>query len=214
MSQTGLDKAVTLFEAAAQRNGPLRLAAWLRQAEVHNQLNQNDDARLLYDVIIKATSDVANLSDADLEARCAALCGRGRTLLLMAAADPKLYADAVQMFDQLRDTPGASLLWRRQALTEKGHALEKMGEPDAALSAYDDALNAAPPAPTDGTANTPEWTWFYRAGTDAAHLLESRAQWAAAVAVYKKLAAADGPMKSDFENRLNQRRLEHYIWEE
>ena len=60
----------------------------------------------------------------------------------------------------------------------------------------------------------PEWTWFYRAGNDAADLLESRSQWAAAVAIYKKLAAADGPMKSAFEERVRRLQLDHYLWEE
>ena len=215
MSPAGLDKAVTLFGAVAKRGGPLQLVARLRQADVQNQLDHSEDALLLYDLVLKATADVASLSDASLDARCAALGGRGRTLLLMAANDPKLYADAVRTFDQLSTTPGASLLWRRQALTQKGAALEKMHEPDAALAAYDDALNVPEPAPATANAQeVPEWTWFYRAGYAATHLLEGRAQWAAAIAIYKKLAAADGPMKSEFENTLSRRRLEHFIWEE
>ncbi len=126
----------------------------------------------------------------------------------------KAYRDAAGAFDRLATgTPGASLLWRRQALTLKGHALEKLGDTDAALAAYDDALNAADP-PSPGEPNAPEWTWFYRAGSDAAALLEARSQWAAAIAIYKKLAAADGPMKSEFENRLKRRQLEHFIFPE
>ena len=218
MSEGGLDKAVKLFQAAAQRGGPLRLTARLRQADVLNQLDQGRDALLLYDIVLKATDDVAALNEADLEARCSALSGRGGTLLLLAASDPKLYADAVRTFDQLQNTRGASLLWRRQALTQKGAALEKMDEPDAALAAYDDALNAPEPPPAAGggvnAPDGPEWKWFYRAGHEAARLLESRSQWVAVVAVYKKLAAADGPMKSDFETQLSRLRLEHYIWEE
>ena len=213
MSQGGLDKAVKLFDAAAHCGGPLRLAARLRQADVLIQLDQSQDALKLYDIVLKATEDAASPSDADVETRCAALSGRGRTLLLLA-----LYPDAVRTFDQLQNTPGASLLWRRQALVQKGDALEKMHEPDAALAAYDDALNAPePPSTAGGGVNAqdlPEWKWFYRAGRDAATLLESRAQWAAVAAVYKKLAAADGPMKSDFENQLGHLRLEHYLWEE
>ena len=137
---------------------------------------------------------------------------------MQGASDPKLFADAVRTFEQLQNTPGASLLWRRQALTQKGGALAKMGEPDAALAAYDDALNTPEPVPAlnpgVNAPDLPEWTWFYRAGTDAAKLLESRSQWVAAIAIYKKLAAADGPMKKDFENRLGRLRLEHFIWEE
>ena len=220
MSQGGLSKAVTLFDAAAHRAGPLRLTARLRQADVQYQLEQYRDALLLYDIVLKATEEVANLNDADLDARCAALNGRGRTLLMQAAGKPQpsLAADAVRAFDQLQHTPGASLLWRRQALTQKGEALKSLGEPDAALAAYNDALEAlGPPPAVPGGANAPdvpEWTWFYRAGNDAADLLESRSQWAAAVAIYKKLAAADGPMKSAFEERVRRLQLDHYLWEE
>ncbi len=223
MSPAGLERAAALFESVAGRAGPLRLAASLREADVQNQLDRSEKALQLYNGVLKATGNVATLSDADLDARCAALGGRGRTLLLLAANDPKLYAEAVRTFDQLRNTPGASLLWRRQALTQKGDVLEKMGEPDAALAAYDDALNTPEPTPVPASGSNvnapdvpdvPEWTWFYRAGYAAGKLLESREQWAAAIAVYKKLAAADGPMKSEFENLLSRRRLEHFIWEE
>ena len=124
------------------------------------------------------------------------------------------YREAVAAFDELASgTPGASLLWRRQALTLKGQALEKLGDTDAALAAYDDALNAADP-PSGNEPNAPEWTWFYRAGSEAARLLEARSQWAPAIAIYKKLAAADGLMKNEFENLLKRRQLEHFIWEE
>ena len=116
-------------------------------------------------------------------------------------------------FDQLATgTPGASLRWRRQAFTLKGTALKETGDTDAALAAYDDALNARPDSAAGPEGATPEWTWFYRAGRDAANLLEARQQWAAAIAVYQKLAAPDGPMKSEFETRLARRRLEHFIW--
>ena len=213
MSAAGLDRAVELFDEAARRGGPLRLPASLRLAELmQTRINHPRDAIILYDTVLKATGGAA-LSDTDLEARCAALCGKGQTLLALAADDAKLYPEAVATFEKLgTGTPGASLGWRRQALTLKGHALEKSGDADAALSAYDDAMNAAAPPSADNL--TPEWTWFYRAGNYAAGLLEGRAKWSAAIAVYKKLAAADGPMKSEYENRLAQRRLEHFLWDE
>jgi outer membrane protein assembly factor BamD (BamD/ComL family) len=213
MSPAGLDKAVTLFAAAAHANGPLQLAARLRQAEVQNRLGKPDDALILYAGVIAATAD-RPLAAGDLESRCEALSGRGETLFAQAAHDPAQYAEAAKAFQLLAQTPGASLLWRRQALTQQGAALEKMGDTAAALAAYDDALDASdhpenPTAPAE-----PEWTWFYRAGNDAARLLESQSQWPAAIAIYKKLAAANGPLKSEFEALLTRRRLEHFIWEE
>ena len=107
------------------------------------------------------------------------------------------------------------MFWQRQALTLKGETLEKLGDADAALVAYDDAMEAPEPssaAPAGAANPPPEWTWFYRAGRDAALLLEKRSQWEAAIAVYEKIAAANGPMKSEFENLLSRRRLEHFVW--
>ena len=49
-------------------------------------------------------------------------------------------------------------------------------------------------------------------GEASSTLLEKRAQWEAAIAVYEKLAAANGPMKNEFENTLSRRRLEHFLW--
>ena len=210
MSPAGLDKAVTLFESAASHNGPLKLPARLRQAEVQNRVDRARDALILYDGVIAATAG-DDLSAGDLESRCAALAGRGETLFALGATDPKLYAGSAEAFDQLVRLPGASLAWRRQALTKRGRALEKSGDLDGALVAYDQTLNleARP-----GEAPEPEWTWYYRAAYDAARLLETRADWSAAIAIYKKVAAADGPLKSEFESLLRRRRLEHFVWEE
>jgi outer membrane protein assembly factor BamD (BamD/ComL family) len=213
MSPAGLDKAVTLLAAAAHANGPLQLAARLRQAEVQNRLGKPDDALILYAGVIAATADRPLAAD-DLESRCEALSGRGETLFAQAVHDPALYAEAAKTFQLLAQTPGASLLWRRQALTQQGAALEKMDDTAAALAAYDDALNASDHPENPATGTEPEWTWFYRAGNDAARLLESQSQWPAAIAIYKKLAAANGPLKSEFEALLTRRRLEHFIWEE
>ncbi|MBE7210454.1 MAG: tetratricopeptide repeat protein, partial [Gluconacetobacter diazotrophicus] len=219
-SAAGLDKALTLFGRAARRNGPFRLRAQLQQADVRNRLGKSRDALAVYDDVLAATANNgAPLKDEDLEARCAALCGRGQTLVTLASAASgeakDLLREAVAAFGQLAGQPGASLFWQRQALTLKGEALEKLGDTDAALAAYDDALGVPEPASSGPAATVtppPEWTWFYRAGRDAALLLEKRAQWEAAIAVYEKVAAANGPMKSEFENLLSRRRLEHFVW--
>jgi outer membrane protein assembly factor BamD (BamD/ComL family) len=219
MSPAGLDKAVTLFAAAARRGGPLKLAAGLQQAEVQKRLGKTQDALTLYDGVLAATADRPLNAD-ELESRCEALSGRGETLFAQASDQPPLYGEAARTFQQLAQTPGASLLWRRQALTQQGGALEKLGDTAAALAAYDDALTAsdhttgAAAAAPPGAAPESEWVWFYRAGQNAARLLEAQSQWAAAIAIYKKLAAADGPLKSEFENTLTRLRLEHFIWEE
>ena len=216
MSATGMDRAVEHYNQVANHDGPFRLPARLRLAELMlDNPNTTKDALVLYNEVLTSTGGDAPLGTAELAARCAALCGKGQTLLALGGNDPSRYPEAVATFDQLAaHTPGASLHWRRQALTLKGKVFEKTGDTDAALAAYDDALDAAPDPAVSPESTGPEWTWFYRAGRDAANLLEAKAQWAAAIAVYKKLAAADGPMKSEFERTLANKRLEHFIWED
>lgn len=216
MSPVGIDQAVRLFSKVARRNGPFRLPAQLRLAEVMlSKADNARDARTLYESVLGSTNGPAPLKEPELDARCTALSGRGQTLLTLAAGDPALYKEASRTFDELAvATPGASLRWRRQAFTLKGQVLKETGDTEGALAAYDDALNAAPDPAAGGEGSAPEWTWFYRAGNDAAALLESQSQWTAAIAIYKKLAAADGPMKNEFETRLARRRLEHFIWED
>ena len=202
------------FSRLAQRPGPFRLPAQLRLAELMlDRPETAKDALVLYDSVLAATNGPGPLDAADLDARCTALCGKGQTLLMLAATDPTRYREAAATFDQLAvGTPGASLRWRRQAFTLKGNTLKETGDADAALAAYDDALNAAPDPGAGPEGTAPEWTWFYKAGRNAANLLEAQKQWAAAIAVYKKLASPDGPMKSEFETRLARSRLEHFIW--
>ena len=216
LSASGVDKAVEHYTQVANHDGPFRLPARLRLAELMlNNPDTTKDALVLYDEVLTATGGPAPLGTAELDARCAALCGKGQTLLALAVNNPARDREAIATFDQLATgTPGASLRWRRQAFTLKGKAFEKTGNINAALAAYDDALDAIPDPAASPESSGPEWTWFYRAGRDAANLFEGKAQWAAAIAVYKKLAAADGPMKSEFERTLANERLEHFIWED
>jgi len=59
-----------------------------------------------------------------------------------------------------------------------------------------------------------EFFWFYKAGFNAAHLLEEQNKWQPAVAVYQKLAAVSGTRSDEAKARLTQLRLEHFLWEE
>ena len=166
-SAAGVDKAVEHFSQVTQHEGPFRLPARLRLAELMQ--DKPADALVLYDSVLAATASPSPLSAADLDARCTALAGKGQTLLVLGATDSKRYREAIAAFDQLADgTSGASLRWRRQAFTLKGKALEKSGETDAALAAYDDALNAAPDPATGPEGNAPEWTGVSPAGNNPA----------------------------------------------
>ncbi len=154
-----------------------------------------------------------------LENRCALLCGKGETLLVLNRP-----AEAAETFAELAALPGASVAWRRQALARRGEVLEKTGDNAAALAAYYDALGVASEpgaaaaagsasgAETLASAPTSDFTWFYRAGFAAARLLKNESRWSSAAAIYTKLAAANGPLQAEVEAQLNQLRLEHFLW--
>jgi hypothetical protein len=60
--------------------------------------------------------------------------------------------------------------------------------------------------------DTSDELWFFRAGFDAAEILEARRSWSSAAAVYEKLTANPGPRSEEAKNRLEQLRLEHFLW--
>ena len=59
-----------------------------------------------------------------------------------------------------------------------------------------------------------EFFWYYKAGFNAARLLEEDAKWQPAAAVYEKLAFAGGGRSEEAKARLNRLRLEHFLWEQ
>ena len=55
--------------------------------------------------------------------------------------------------------------------------------------------------------------WFYKAGLEAARLLEDQQDWPAAIAIYDQMASAKGPQREELTQRARRLRLEHFIWE-
>ena len=78
--------------------------------------------------------------------------------------------------------------------------------PEEALAAYYEVVES-------GLAKPQEYFWFYKAGFDACRLSEDREQWKSAIAIYKKMASIEGPRAEQAKARMDQLRLEHFIWE-
>jgi tetratricopeptide (TPR) repeat protein len=137
------------------------------------------------------------------EIRCQALDGKGESLFTLAANEPKLYEQAIKTFDTLLSTEGLPTEWKQRALYQKGKCFEKLGKLEDALSDYYDVLAA------EGDSDQ---LWFFRAGFDAAQILEDRRSWSSAAAIYEKLANTRGPRSEEAKNRLTRLRLEHFLW--
>jgi len=200
MGENSLERAVVLFDQVVQLKGELRWAARNEQAMIERKLGKPRDALLLYDEVLKNASRSSEKREA--------LCGKGDIYFELGPEDAKNYDRAIEAYDQLANDAREPGHWRNQALFKKGMCLEKKTDPSAALSVFYDVLasQARPDRP-------PEFFWFYKAGFNAARLLEDQAQWTSAAAIYQKLIAAAGPRSDEANARLNRLRLEHFLWE-
>ena len=59
-----------------------------------------------------------------------------------------------------------------------------------------------------------EFFWYYKAGFNAARLLEDDSKWQPAAVVYQKLVSAGGTRSDEAKSRLSRLRLEHFLWEQ
>jgi outer membrane protein assembly factor BamD (BamD/ComL family) len=201
MNTGGIDRALELFEAVAKLNGPLKLYARQEQAIAKARAGKESEAIILYDNILSAKPEP--------ELRFSALCGKGDNLFALGAQDPESLDQAAVVFDDLVKQPEVTPLWRDQALYKKAKCLEKQNKTAEALTAFYDVLAAQ-----SDSDETPEYFWYYKAGFDAARILEKQENWKSAIGIYQKMANLEGPRAEESKTRANQLRLEHFIWEE
>jgi TolA-binding protein len=199
MGEHSLDRAIVLFDQVVRQNGSLRWAARNEQAVIERKLDKPKDALALYDEILK--------SDAGPAEKREALCGKGDIFFEMGATDPNNYQRAIEIYDQLASDKDEPVHWRNQALFKKGLCLEKKSDRANALATFYKILeeDARPD-------RRRELFWYYKAGFNAARLLEEDSKWESAAAIYEKLAAAGGSRSEEAKGRLTNLRLEHFLW--
>jgi predicted negative regulator of RcsB-dependent stress response len=199
MGEHSLDRAIVLFDQVVRQNGALRWAARNEQAVIERKLGKPKDALALYDEVLK--------SDAGLSEKREALCGKGDIFFEMGATDPTNYQRAIEVYDQLASDRDEPIHWLNQALFKKGLCLEKKSDRGNALATFYKILEE------DARADRRrELLWYYKAGFNAARLLEEDSKWESAAAIYEKLAAAGGSRSEEAKARLTYLRLEHFLW--
>jgi outer membrane protein assembly factor BamD (BamD/ComL family) len=199
MGAHSLDEALVLFDQVVQKSGSLRWAARNQQAVVERKLGKSKDALALYDEVLK--------SDAGSAEKREALCGKGDIFFETATADPTNYQRAIETYEQLAADNRGPIDWRNQALFKKGLCLEKKSDRPGALATFYRILE------DEGHADEKrELFWYYKAGFNAARLLEEDSKWESAAAIYDKLAATGGSRSDEAKSRLNNLRLEHFLW--
>lgn len=200
MGADSLDRALALLDEVVKRGGELMWSARNEQALAERKLGKTADALTLYDEVLKGAAKPAEKREA--------LCGKADILYESAGTDRVKYSAAVEFYQQLANEPGTSAHWRNQALFKAGVCFEKMEDRPRALETLfkvieDDA----------GPDRTHEFFWFYKAGFNAARLLEDDRQWESASSVYEKLASAGGDRSEEAKSRLARLRLEHFLWD-
>jgi Tetratricopeptide repeat len=199
MSEHSLDRALVLFDQVVQKNGAMHWAARNEQAAIERKLGKPKDALVLYDEVLK--------SDGGAPEKREALCGKGDIFFEAGATDPSNYQRAIEAYDQLAADKEESIHWRNQALFKKALCLEKKGDkPGALATLYKILEDESHPG------EQRELFWYYKAGFNAARLLEEDSKWESAVAIYDKLVAAGGSRSAEAKARLNNIRLEHFLW--
>ncbi len=198
MSTDGSGRAMAWFDEIAQGKSSLRHLARFEQASLLLRQRRFGDALTLYDRMLGA--------DLPPEARYAALMEKGDTIFAMGAENAAKFDDAAALYATIAADKSAPADWRDQAACKRAAALAKAGKIPAALAAYRDVL-ARPPG------DNADHFWFYKAGIEAARLLEEQQDWPAAIAVYDQMAEVPGPQREELKQRSRRLRLEHFIWE-
>ncbi len=198
MSPEGAGRALAWFDEVAQGSTALRHRARFEQASLLLRDRKFPDALTLYDRILAGNPPA--------EVRHAAMMEKADTLFALGGEDPARFAQAAALYATIAAETSAPVDWRDQAACKRAAALAKAGQPEAALAAYREVLARPPGAAADPF-------WFYKAGLEAGRLLEEQKDWAAAIAVYDKVASAEGPQREDLKQRARRLRLEHFIWE-
>ncbi|MEP6685719.1 MAG: tetratricopeptide repeat protein [Verrucomicrobiota bacterium] len=204
MSSMGADslaRALELFDQVARKEGELKWAARNEQAAIERKLGKPQDALPIYEEVLKNSGPTSLKREA--------LCGKADIFFEMGATQSENYQRAIELYDQLVADSKTPSHWRNQGLFKKGVCLEKMNKRPDALATFYQVLEeeARPDRPH-------EFFWFYKAGFNAARLLEDDAKWRPAAAIYEKLAAVGGARSDEAKSRLARLRLEHFLWDE
>lgn len=201
MGAQSLDRALVLLDEVVKKNGELKWAARNEQAAIERKLGKPQDAATLYEEVLRG--------EAKPEEKREALCGKADILYESGATERENYRRAIEIYDQLAAQKDAPPHWRNQALFKKGICLEKLDERDNALATFYKIIEeeSRPDRPR-------EFFWYYKAGFNAARLLEDDSKWQPAAVVYQKLASAGGARSDEAKSRLSRLRLEHFLWEQ
>ena len=195
-----VDRSLALLGQVVRSDSSFKWAARNQQAAIERRLGKLEEALVLYDEVLK--------NDARIAEKREALCGRGDIYLELGARERANYARAIDSYAKLAAEAESAPHWRNQALYKQAVCLEKQDDRDAALATLYRIIDVPPGD------KTIEFFWYYKAGFDAARLLEETAKWDSVISVYQRLASSGGSRSGEARNQLDRIRLEHFLWKE
>ncbi len=200
MNPDELDAALSLLEqVASDKASPLAPQARLEQAMLQSALGKPEESVKILDNLAAEAKDP--------RLRFTARLKKGYALFSMGTKDKSHIQEAIKEWLAIAAEPDVLPAERNEALTQAAAASEQAGDIDGALAAYYKVLTA----PRD---SQPEYFWYYRAGFEAANLLDKGNRFQEAAAIYEKMAATPGPRADDARDHVKRLRLEKFIWED
>lgn len=190
------ERAKKLFDQVVERKGPLKHHARFQQGLIEHELN--NDASAIFQTILDAQPP------ASAELRYATFCAIGDNLVRVAKDSPSKLGSALTAYTQLAAIPDIPAEWHNQAVYKKAKVLMQLGQAQEAL----EFLNAL----IDSAATT-ETFWLYKAGFEAASMLEGQGSWRSAIAIYEKLEKIPGPRAEESRGKAKELRLKKFIWD-
>lgn len=195
-----LDRALEYWNRVAQKNGPLKWDARYQQAVVKSRIGEEAQGVVLFDLILDVQTGVSQ------ELKWSARCGKADALYALARRSEGAMDKALSEYRVLAESEGVSAHWRNQALYKMAKAVESVDRMET-LRGFYRVLDA------ENSAQSGEFFWLFKAGFDAARILESEKKWADCVALYERLGKLGAPRSQEARLRARQLRLENFLWE-
>ncbi len=197
MTPASAERAKKLFDQVVERKGGLKLYARFQQGLIEHQLD--NDATAIFQTIL----DAQPAAPADL--RHATFCAKGDNLVRVAKGSPEKLGGALATYTQLASMQDVPLDWRNQAIYKQGKVLMQLRRAQEALVVFTRLVDSS-------VTGTKETFWLYKAGFEAASILEGQGSWRSAFAIYEKLGALQGPRAAEAREKVKKLRLSKFIW--
>lgn len=190
------ERATKLLDQVVERKGPLKHHARFQQGVI--EARRDNDATVIFQAVLDAQPPAA------AELRYATFCAIGDNLVQIAKGSPEKLGSALSAYHQLAAIPDIPPEWHNQAVYKTSKVLMQLGRTGEALKLLNDLIS---------TAATTETFWLYKAGFEAATMLEGQGSWRSAIAIYEKLAQIPGARAEEARGKAKGLRLKKFIWD-